>query len=110
MGTSGFVLIMLGIIIVFRLLMHQFCEQINFRKRLAYAAGMMLCYTIILVLLLYIISTLVAFEITIVEFGILMGAIIFAMNLVFIFIIVMYLSVVKKYSLSHHEKIKLKDL
>lgn len=110
MGTSGFILIMVGMVIVFRVLIHQFCQQAEFKKRLGYAAGMMLCYTIILVLLLYIESTLVDIQTSAAEFGMYMSAVVFAMNMVFIFVITIYLSVAKKRSLSNREKIKLKDL
>ena len=109
MNTAIF-LIIFGATIIFRILIHQFCEQAEFKKRLAYAAGMMLCYTVILVLLLYIQSTLAASKTTVAEFGIYMSTVIFAMNLVFIFVITIYLSVAKKRSLSNREKIKLKDL
>ena len=110
MGTSGFILIMVGIVIIFRVLIHQFCEQTEFKKRLGYAVGMMLCYTAVLVLLLYVESTLAAAQTTAAEFGAYMSAVIFAMNLVFIFIITIYLSVAKRRSLSNRDKIKLKDL
>ena len=110
MSISGFMLIIFSMVIIFRVLMHQFCEQAEFKKRLGYAGGMMLCYTIILVLLLYTQSTLAASQTTVVEFGTYMSVVIFVMNLVFIFVITMYCSVAKKRSLSNHQKIKLKDL
>lgn len=110
MGTSGFLLIIVGFVIVFRILMHQFCEQAEFKKRLGYAAAMMLCYTVVLVLLIYTESTLAASQTTVAEFGMYMGAVIFAMNLVLIFVITIYCSVAKKRSLSNRDKIKLKDL
>ncbi len=110
MSISGFMLTIIGVVIIFRILMEKFCNQAEFKRRLGCAAGMMLCYTAVLVLLIYTESILAPEQTSVADFAIYVSATIFAMNLVLIFIIIIYCSTAKKRSLSNREKIKLKDL
>lgn len=110
MSTSVFMLVIFGIVIVFRILMERFCNQTEFKWRLGFAAGMMLCYTVVLALLIYAESIFISEQMSVTDFGIYISAQIFAINLVLIFVIVIYCSTAKKRSLSNREKIKLKDL
>ena len=114
MGMSGIMIMIFVVVIVFRILIEKFCNNTEFKKRLWYTAGMMLCYTGVLVLWIYAESIMVSEQMSIgmsvAEFGIYLGAKILVVNLLFVFYITVYCSTAKKRSLSNRDKIKLKDL
>ena len=103
-------LITISFVFVFRILIEKFCTHAEYKKRLGYAIGMMLCYTIILSTLICNVGMYIANEMTIKEFCICLCTLISSINLVLIFLIALYCSTAKKRSLSSSEKIKLKDL
>lgn len=105
---TGIMLIAISFVIIFRILIEKFCNNTEYKKRLAYAVGMMLCYTAVLLSIIYITGEYIISPVT--DFQFYLCATIFAINLVFIFFISIYCSTAKKRSLSSKEKIKLKDL
>ncbi len=110
MGISGMMLITIGFVLIFRVLIEKFFYHAEYQKRLGYAVGMMLCYTMILMSVIYLSGEYMVNQMSVKDFRVLLCAVVFAMNLVIIFAIALICSVAKKRSLSSREKIKLKDL
>ena len=114
MGISGIMLIIVAVVIIFRILIEKFCNHMEFKRRLGYVAGMMLSYTLVLVLWIYaegiLISEQMSIQMTIAEFAIYLSAKVFVVNLLFGFVIILLCSTARKRSLSNRDKIKLKDL
>lgn len=107
---SGIMVIAVCFVLVFRVLIEKFCTHAEYKKRLMYVVGMMLCYTAILSAVIYTVGVYVASEMTVKAFVICICTIICPMNLALIFIIALYCSTARKRLLSSSEKIKLKDL
>lgn len=113
MSISIQILLMLAGVVVFRILLNQFCEHTEAKVRMGYAAGMMIQYTILLLQMVYIAGVVVeemSQNITINDFVVYLGVLIFSVNIVYGFIILVYYSTAKKRGLSNREKIMLKDL
>lgn len=100
----------IGSVLVFRVLLNRFCEQVEPKKRLAYAAGMMLAYTAVMMSLIYMAGSIMPEQMSVQDFSIYMCVLIFAVNIVVGFIIIVYCTTARRRSLSNREKIMLKDL
>lgn len=110
MSIAVWMLCGIGSVLVFRILLNRFCVQVESKKRLAYAAGMMLTYTAIMMFLIYMTGTVMPKQMTVRDFSIYICALIFAVNIVIGFVIIAYCTTARKRSLSNREKIMLKDL
>ena len=113
MTISIHIFIMVIGVIVFRILLNQFCECTKFRVRMRYVAGMMIQYTILLLQMIYLADEAIEMmgqNITTDDFVVYLGVLIISVNLVYGFIVYMYCSTARKHGLSDREKIMLKDL
>ena len=106
------VLMILGIIciLIYRILLARFCNQVDYQKRLLLVAGMILAYTAVVILMINMAGSFMLTETSVEGFKIYVCIMIFAVNVVFGFITIIYCSTVRRRSLSSREKIKLKDL
>ena len=99
-----------GSVLAFRIFLAGFCKQVEDKKRLAYAAGMMLAYTAILMWMIYMAGETIFAQMQAKDFSIYTCTIIFAVNIVIGFFTIVYCSTARKRTLSNREKIMLKDL
>ena len=110
MSIAVQMLLCMGSVLGFRILLNQFCRQVEFKKRLAYVAGMMLAYTVCMMFLVYMAGTVMPKQTSVQDFSIYICIMIFAVNIVAGFITIVYCTTARKRSLSNREKIMLKDL
>jgi len=106
------VLMILGIICVwiYRILLERFCNQVDYQKRLLIVAGMIFAYTAVVILLINMVGSFMLTGTTVESFKIYISIMIFAVNLMFAFITIIYCSTARRRSLSSRKKIKLRDL
>lgn len=107
---TGIMLSAIGFVIIFRILIEKFCNNAEYKKRLFYVVGMMLCYTVIVVLMIYMTSNFIINQVSVVDFRNYVCTIIVVFNIIVISLVTVYCWNAKKRSLSNREKIKLKDL
>lgn len=107
---TGMMLIGISFVIIFRILIEKFCNRAEYKKRLFYVVGMMLCYTVVVVLMIYMTSDFMINQVSIVDFRNYICTIVAVFNVIIIFLVTVYCWNAKKRSLSNREKIKLKDL
>ena len=99
-----------GSVLAFRIFLAGYCKQVENKKRLAHAAGMMLAYTAMLMWMIYMAGETLFARASVKEFRIYICAMVFTVNIVIGFITIVYCSTARKRTLSNREKIMLKDL
>ena len=100
----------IGSVLVFRIMLNRFCVQVESKKRLIYAAGMMLTYTAFMMFLIYMAGSVMSERMSVHDFSIYICILIFSVNIIVGFITIVYCTTARKRSLSNREKIMLKDL
>lgn len=110
MDISIQMLLCVGCVIAYRIMLDKFCKQVDYIKKLIYVAGMILAYTAVIIQMIYIVGELVMLQISVADFRAYVCVLIFAVNIVFGFITIVYCSTARKRTLSNREKIMLKDL
>lgn len=110
MGISIQMILCIGCVMVYRIMLDKFCKQVDYKKKLAYVAGMILAYTAIIIQMIYMVGELGISQIPVEDFRLYICVLIFAVNAVFGFITIVYCSTTRKRTLSNREKIMLKDL
>lgn len=113
MDISIQMVFVIGEVILFRVLLNQFCNHTEFKVRLKYVAGMIVLYTVLLIHMIYLTGLgmeMMGQSVTIIELCMYLCALILGVNIVFGFTVVLYCSTARKRALSNREKIMLKDL
>lgn len=100
----------IGSVLVFRILLNRFCRQVESKKRLACAVGMMMAYTVFMMFLIYMAGSVMPEQISVHDFSIYICTVMFSVNIVVGFVIIMYCTTARKRTLSNREKVMLKDL
>ena len=110
MDISMYILLCIGCVVIYRMILDMFCKQVDYTKKLTCVAGMILAYTAVIIQMIYITGELVMTQISVEDFRVYICVLIFAVNIVFGFITIVYCGTARKRTLSNREKIMLKDL